>query len=380
VMNFMVVDPRHEHAFRIPRPDLSQELGTRNACTDCHADKDAIWADEQMLAWYGEGYRQRPEFARALHAGRSGAVDAERRLMGLAEDFRFPGIARASGVALLPRYLSQDSLRLLTRRLEDADPLVRRAAVRAFEALPAEQRIGEVAPLLRDPVRTVRMEAAWVLADVPVDRLPMDDRDAFDSALADFVDAQMANADRPEAQLALGNLAVRQGRGGDARRAYEEAIRLYPEFVPAYGNLADLFRSVGQDEEAARVLTSGLDQLPGNAELLHVLGLLRVRQGRMDDALDLLSQAARQRPDDVRFGYVYAIALNGAGRTTDALAELVRVHEVVPADREVLAALVTVNRDTGDLEQARLYAKKLLSLAPDDPRIVRLAREVGVRK
>ena len=37
--NYMVVDVRHDHSFRIPRPDLSVELGTPNACNDCHRDK-----------------------------------------------------------------------------------------------------------------------------------------------------------------------------------------------------------------------------------------------------------------------------------------------------------------------------------------------------
>src|SRR5262249_43171447 len=29
---YMVIDPRHDHSFRIPRPDLSVRLGTPNAC------------------------------------------------------------------------------------------------------------------------------------------------------------------------------------------------------------------------------------------------------------------------------------------------------------------------------------------------------------
>ena len=33
---YMVVDPRRDHSFRIPRPDLSASIGTTNACTNCH--------------------------------------------------------------------------------------------------------------------------------------------------------------------------------------------------------------------------------------------------------------------------------------------------------------------------------------------------------
>ena len=33
---YMVIDERRDHSFRVPRPDLSVELGTPNACNDCH--------------------------------------------------------------------------------------------------------------------------------------------------------------------------------------------------------------------------------------------------------------------------------------------------------------------------------------------------------
>ncbi len=41
VRTYMVVDQRHDHSFRVPRPDQSAKLGTPNACNDCHADKPA---------------------------------------------------------------------------------------------------------------------------------------------------------------------------------------------------------------------------------------------------------------------------------------------------------------------------------------------------
>jgi predicted CXXCH cytochrome family protein len=50
--DYMVVDPRHDHSMRIPRPDLSVELGTPNACNRCHEDKSIQWAADQVDAWY----------------------------------------------------------------------------------------------------------------------------------------------------------------------------------------------------------------------------------------------------------------------------------------------------------------------------------------
>ncbi len=67
---YMVVDPRHDHSMRIPRPDLSVTLGTPNACNNCHEDKDAEWAAAQVKTWYGAaptGFQAYAEaFARCL--------------------------------------------------------------------------------------------------------------------------------------------------------------------------------------------------------------------------------------------------------------------------------------------------------------------------
>ena len=51
--SYMVVDRRHDHGFRIPRPDLSVKLGTPNACNDCHRDQSAQWAATTIETWFG---------------------------------------------------------------------------------------------------------------------------------------------------------------------------------------------------------------------------------------------------------------------------------------------------------------------------------------
>ena len=61
--DYMVVDPRRDHNFRIPRPDLSVAIGTPNACNGCHAKQTAQWAAAAVAKWYGPGRR-----------GRAGAV------------------------------------------------------------------------------------------------------------------------------------------------------------------------------------------------------------------------------------------------------------------------------------------------------------------
>ena len=51
--DYIVGDRRRDHSIRVPRPDLSVKLGTPNPCNNCHQDKWAEWAAEQLKTWYG---------------------------------------------------------------------------------------------------------------------------------------------------------------------------------------------------------------------------------------------------------------------------------------------------------------------------------------
>ena len=75
---YMVVDRRHDHSFRIPRPDLSAKLGTPNACNDCHADKSPEWAAAAIERWFGSDREGFQKYAAAFHA----AWQSQRRRCG----------------------------------------------------------------------------------------------------------------------------------------------------------------------------------------------------------------------------------------------------------------------------------------------------------
>jgi Flp pilus assembly protein TadD len=149
--------------------------------------------------------------------------------------------------------------------------------------------------------------------------------------------------------------------------------------VPALVNLADLARAQGREDEGARRLDQALQVEPQNAEALHALGLLRVRQGRRAEGLALLRRSAALRPDVVRFAYVYAVGLHSTGDPAGALRVLEDLHRRRPADRAVLAALVNIAREQGDTPRALRHAETLAGLVPDDPAVRALRDELRRR-
>ena len=306
---YMVIDDRHDHSFRVPRPRLSAQLGAPDACTGCHEDQSSQWAAKAVAAWYGDGRAAEPHFGQALHAGRRRLAGAESLLAALADDPGQPAIVRASSLRLLRDHLSPRSVPVVERALRHEDPLMRMAALEPLEVMEPRLRLRLGEPNLRDPVRLVRIEAARLLASVPAELWPPGERDALAAPLAEYRRAQRENADRPESHLNLGLLELELGELASARREYETALRLDPMFVPAYVNLADLARLEGQDDEGERVLRQALEMAPASAEVQHALGLLLIRRERIPEALEALRRAAELAPNHLRYTYVYEIAL-----------------------------------------------------------------------
>ena len=247
------------------------------------------------------------------------------------------------------------------------DASVRATALRALELYGPEQRTRIAGPLTHDPVRAVRIAAARALAPVPQDQLDGALKTSLAASLAELIEAEMANADRPEAHMNLGILYTSLRWADDAERSYRTATRVDPGFWNALVNLADLYRISGRDPEAEAPLRQALEMAPDEAPIHHALGLLMVRQRRLDVAVPALERATELDPENPRFVYVLAVALDSVGRTDRAIDLMLAAHERFPNEPEILAALATFHARTGRGEMAIMFARKLVDLRPQDP-------------
>jgi len=373
---YMVVDARRDHSIRIPRPDLSVKLGTPNACTNCHTDKSSQWASEAVNKWYGHAPRGFQSFAETLNAGTAGAPGAQQSLERLVADTAQPAIARATALSLLANYAPPPTDAAVRAGVGDDWALVRRASAHALSNTDPTASANASSPLLSDPVRAVRIEAAEVLAGLPANNLPADVAAAFNRATDEYISAQQLNADRPEAHMNLGLLYARENHLDQAEAELKTALSLDPSFAPGAVNLADLYRAQNRDDEGERVLTDAMSRSPNDASLEHALGLLMVRQKRGTQALDLLGAAARGEPGNARYAYVYAIALSDAGKTRAAIETLESSIKVHPYDRDSLAALANFLELSGDPAGALTYANRLEELEPENPQVQQMLKEL----
>ena len=268
---YMQIDPRHDHSIRVPRPDLAR-FGIPDACTSCHADRGAQWATEELRRRGRDSVRGFQDFADAFLLDDQRSPEAPTALAKLAANAAEPAIVRASAIVRLAAYPNQSGL--AARHAKDPNPLVRLAVLQLTEAIPPEQRAAIAGPGLSDSLRSVRIQAAWVLAPVAATLRDTTAR-AFSAAAREFVESQRYNADRAGNRVLLGAFYANRGQLDSASAEFEAAIRLSASSARAYLGIATVREAQGRSADAVQALERGLVANPTDPDLRAALAALR---------------------------------------------------------------------------------------------------------
>jgi Tfp pilus assembly protein PilF len=360
---YMGIDERNDHSFRIPRPDLSQKLTDESelpdACTNCHKDKSSLWAASAIKKWFGKTAKGYQQFSPALHAITRQSEQAMSEIYtALLGDT--PDIARASIVSHLGDYPSRQTLMTSLQMLKSTDADIRRAALQSLEAFPIQHSLKYIFPVLEDPVKTVRLEAARILLTIPQGTMQKEQKELLEKVTEEYRQSLLFVAERPEAQLALAQLYQSQGEIKPAETALQEALSLQDQYVPAYVNYVSFLHQQGREAEAYELLQKGL-KVTNAAALHHSLGLWYVRNREKDKGLEYLRQAAEMEPDNPRYQYVYAVAV-GDKQPEQAIKILESSLQKHSGHLDTLAALMSYSQQLGDQVSVDIYRSKIDSV------------------
>ncbi len=363
---YMVVDWRADHSLRVPRPDLSAEIGTPNACGQggCHRDKPLEWSLEAYRRWYGQA--RRPHFGTTFAAARAGEPEAAGELVRLAGDALQPPLVRASALELLQRYGGEAELLALRAAVLSDEPLLRRTAAANLALPDPAESVSLLAPLLSDPVKAVRLAAVSQLAGVPRGLLAAYQGEAFDRGLDEYQKAMAYSLDFAAQAMNLGNLNVKLGRLREAERYFRNALEIDDLFYPAKMNLAVLASGQGRNPEAETLLREVLEAYPENADAAYSLGLLLVEMGRPAEAVDQLLLAVRGMPRNSRARFNLGLLLQQEGRLEEAAAQLAAALELEPESLDYLYALADHRLRRGQLEETLALAERMIAAHPGE--------------
>ena len=367
---YMVVDPRRDHSFKVPRPDLSRLTGSPNACVTCHEDKNNTWAADTLKEWYPDS-KQRDRSAVAIHGARRGHPSARAGLLSIINDESKPAIARASALELVPRVGDSQLLDAARKSLAHEEPLIRIGAIRAMAVLPPEQRLELLKPLLEDSVKAVRTEAARQLLDAPEAR-------TFEKAFAELKGADLQAAWRGEGRMNMAMGHEFTGEASEAEREYRASLKIDPAFAPGLINLTELLRRTGREQEGLALLKKAVSEGSNiDPALHHAYGLALVRKGDGAASLVELKKAMTAARDNARYTYVYLVALNSQGQAEDVyrgLKSALRRHRYDP---DLLNFALSLALNKRDSVFARQIVRSLLSLDPANQELLGLQQQLS---
>jgi predicted CXXCH cytochrome family protein len=384
---YMVVDPRRDHKFQIPRPDLSVKLDIPNPCNGCHSDKTPQWAADKINEVHlsTKDKRKKEVHDAAIFAeGQQGKPEAMAGLFRIITDREKPAIIRASALNILSRFSGKDAIEITALSLMDEDPLVRYEAVKGISSLipkalgpeDQEKKYSLLVPLLKDKILAVRSETARALTEVPAKLFDQADLKDFKKALDEYKQRQDSIADRPEAHLNLGIMYENMGDNELAEESYKTSIRLVNDFYPARFDLANLYNKRGQNIKAEQQFREIIELDPENGEAYYSLGLLLSELNRLDEAVDSLARAVALIPDRARMRYNYSLALRHFGRNEDALSEMLKAHAIDQQDPGIVQAIAIFYIQNQDWVNALPYAEKLVQLVPDEPSPKKMLKQI----
>ncbi|MES9972033.1 MAG: multiheme c-type cytochrome [Candidatus Thiodiazotropha sp.] len=270
--NYMIVDGRRDHSFRIPRPDLTTKLGTPNACNSCHKDKSAEWAEAELVKRFPKNNQRTGGFAEVFYAADKELSDKSvDQLISLANNQTIPAIVRASALQRLLPVASGLDLDLIDDLLKDRNPWVRTIAANLSVISSDEDKQKKLLPLLHDPVRSVRLEAVKGFLNINLEEAPFAAGEAVQKTMKEYQQSLISKADFPEIQLVIGGIALTTKNIPAAIKAFQKAVEMDPQLIQAWGMLARIHAATGNATLSKQSLLTALKNNPGNTYIKQLL-------------------------------------------------------------------------------------------------------------
>lgn len=356
---YMGNDYRRDHSFRVPRPDQSVKYGTTNACNQCHQDKSAAWASDFIVQEYGD---TRPEhFSDLFMAGFEGD---QAKMYELISNPKYPAIARSTAMHYYGQTATIDEVRKIARFLTDTAALMRAQTTRTLKSIPSLDYKKAIRPLLEDPVRLVRVNAAQYMAimDTEISSNP-----AYQQAMKESMESLEMQADFASGQYAMAVYYEQTGKVDEAIKAYEQSITIDNHYNLSRMNLALLKYRKGQIEEAKALYQKVIEQEPNYSNAYYMLGLLYHELGDSSESMKYFEQAINTESPNPRAFYNYATLLLQAKSLSKVIAVAAQSQRIFGMQEEMVYLQMLAEIEIPDAKAAIKSCRQLIALAPNNP-------------
>lgn len=165
----------------------------------------------------------------------------------------------------------------------------------------------------------------------------------------------------------LGDAYRARGKFDDARRAYQKALKLDPNLVPALGNFGLTLQDQGKLDEALAAFQRVLKIMPGSVDALINIGTVFQDKSDFESAISSFQRALELEPARAEAHFNLGEALAKTMQFGNAVAHFQRAVELDPCRSESWVRLGKALVATDQKLEAGAAYKKALSLEPDNP-------------
>lgn len=373
---FMGNDLRHDHSFRVPRPDLSVKYGTPNACSNCHQDKSENELATAVIKWYGP--KRKYHFADDLIPGSKLDNKSEPHLTKLINTKTTPNIVKATAVFYLGSSITPTSLGTLLSCLNYKDAQVRYRALRSLSGFPPNSWMEKVGPLLSDKVRAVRIAAADLFIGIPKDQIPSEYLASFQKANTELVSYLRYQTDFSVGNVMLADYYLKLQDYPNAESFYLKGLRKDSKMNYALLNLATLYNTVGQNEASLNTFQKALKNNPTDERIHYNLALLYNEMNNKTEAENSFAKAVALKSANPKVYYNYSLLLIQNKKFKEAEIVLNKGISINPSAPELYYALTYLYIQTNKVNNAQKAAQKLKQLDPNNSQYLEIFRNLGV--
>jgi Tfp pilus assembly protein PilF len=369
-------DLRHDHSFRVPRPDLSVKYGTPNACSNCHKDKSEKVLAEAVIKWYGP--KRKYHFAEDLIPGSRLDAESEKHLTSLIDNKFVPKIIKATATFYLGSIPTRTSLNTILARLDSKEAQIRYRALRSLASFPSENWREAVGPLLSDKVRAVRIAAADLYITLPAGQVSAQYAKAFSSAQIELEKSLRYQTDFSTGNVMLADYYLKLQDYDNAEKFYLRGLKKDNNMNYALLNLSAAYNSQGKNAQALQALEWALKNDSKNDRVYYNMALLYNEMNYISAAEKAFAKAVELKSTNPKVYYNYGLLLNQNHKFKAAEVILLKGIAINPSDPELYYALTFVYIQTNDRIKATQSAMKLKQLDPTNPNYQQLYNNLGI--
>jgi tetratricopeptide (TPR) repeat protein len=219
-----------------------------------------------------------------------------------------------------------------------------------------------------------KIDSAQFTFEMGIEKYPDDDhlhrmrgyilaqRELTDEAITEYEEVVRLKPESVDDWRQLATLYVKADRLDEAITAYEKVLELKPDDEEVRKILATLYANLGDVEKAIETKEKALEQDPKNTQLLFELGEAYFRQSEYEKSIEKFQALLALIPDDVRALDYLGNAYQRMEQYSKAITEYKKILKIEPDNKKVLAEISRCYRGLGRFSLARSYAKKALAV------------------